>query len=84
MFSASVGLCVPVITCTVITSHRLLPCEFTLVDLTAALSTGVATMSNLAQIRVSDTEERQCRRHDTRLTKSRNTKSEQLRVMPKE
>ena len=36
----------------IITSHTLLPCKFTLVDLMAALNTGVATVSSLAQIRV--------------------------------
>jgi len=36
----------------------LLSCDFTLVDLTTALSTGVATMSSLAQLR----EQRQRRR----------------------
>jgi len=43
------------IKCTIITSHTLLPCDFTLVDLTAALSAGIATMSSLAQLRVWDT-----------------------------
>jgi len=45
----------------------------------------VATMSSLAQLRVQDTKaqkQRQCRRDDARLTKSRNPKSEQLLVMP--
>jgi len=32
------------------TSHTLLPCDFTLVDLMAAWSTGVATMSSLGQL----------------------------------
>ena len=36
----------------IITSHTLLPCKFTLVDLMAALNTGVTTVSSLAQIRV--------------------------------
>jgi len=60
-------------------SPTLLPFDFTLVGLTAALSTGVATMSSLAQLRVQDTEEwRQCRCGDARLTENRNGKSEQL------
>jgi len=46
--------------------------NFTLVNLTAALSTGVhvATMSSLAQLRVWDTKEQRQGRHDARLTKS--------------
>ena len=40
------------ITCAIITSHTLLPCDFTLVDLMAALSTGITTMSNQAQLQV--------------------------------
>jgi len=50
----------PLITCAIITSCTLLLCDFILVDL-AALSTGVATMSSLAQLQVSDIE-KQCRR----------------------
>ena len=42
----------PLIMYTIIMSHTLLPCNFTLVDLTAALSTGVATVSSLAQLQV--------------------------------
>ena len=38
--------------CAIITSHTLLPYDFTLVD----LSTGVATMSSLAQLQVQDAE----------------------------
>jgi len=38
--------------CAIIMSHVLLPCDITLVDLIAALSTGVATMSSLAQLQV--------------------------------
>ena len=42
--------------------HTLLPCDLTLADLTAALSTGVATVSSLAQLRVRDAkQQRQCR-----------------------
>ena len=63
----------------------LLQCEFTLAGLTAALSTGVATMSSLAQIYVRDTKKQmQHRCDDARLTKIRNTRSKQLRVMPTE
>ena len=50
------------IMCAIITSCTLLPCYFTLVDLTAALSTGVATMSSLAQLWVWDIEEQRQRR----------------------
>ena len=39
-----------IITCAIITLRTLLPFNFTLVDLTTALSTGVATMSTLAQL----------------------------------
>ena len=66
-------------------SRTLLPFNFTLVGLTAALSTGVATMSSLAQLRVQDTEEwRQCRCGDARLTENRNAKSKQLLMLPTE
>ena len=44
-------------TCTIITTSTLLPCDFTWVDFAAALSTGAATMSSLAQSQVPDTEE---------------------------
>ena len=72
-------------TCTIITMHALLPCDFTLVDLMSALSTGVATISSLAQLRVGDTgEQRQCRCDDVRLTVSRNARSEQLLMIPTE
>ena len=33
-------------------SCKLLPCDFTLVNFTSALTTGVAAMSNLAELRV--------------------------------
>ena len=56
MFSASVcllvcwsvGLCIPTYH-VILMSCRLLtlPCDFTLVDLTAALSTGVATVTSM-------------------------------------
>jgi len=43
-------------------SRTLLPCDFTLLGLTAALSTGVATKSSLAQLCVWDAKKhRQCR-----------------------
>ena len=46
------------------------------VNLTAALSTGVAIMSSLAQLQVWDTEkQRQCRHDHGRLTESRNARS---------
>ena len=49
------------------------------------LSTGVATMSSLALLQVQHPEkQRQCGHDDTRLTESRNARSEQLLVMPKE
>ena len=55
-------------TYTIITSHKLLPCDITLVDLTAALqfeySTGVATVLSLAQLQVQDAEEQRQRRHE--------------------
>ena len=67
------------------TSHTLLPCDFTLVDLVAAWSTGVATMSSLAQLQFQDTErQRQHRRDDMRPTETGNTGSEQLFMMPTE
>ena len=49
------------------------------------MSTGVATMSSLAQLRVRDTEkQRQDRNDDARLTESGNARSKQLLVMPRE
>jgi len=59
--------------------------NFTLVDLTAALSTGVhvATMSSLAQLRVRDTKEQRQGRHDARLTERGNTRSKRLLMMPR-
>ena len=42
-------LLVDLITCAIIMSCTLLLCDFTLIGLTAALSTGVATMSRLAE-----------------------------------
>ena len=53
-----------IIMCAIIMSHVLLPCDITLVDLTAALSTGVATMSTLAQLQVQ--ERRQLTHKDAR------------------
>ena len=51
----------------------------------AALSTGVATVSSLAQLQVQDTnKQKQCRHNDARLTKSGNTRGEQLLVTPTE
>ena len=41
--------------CAIIMSHTLLPCDFALVNLMAALSTGVASMSSLAQLGVQGT-----------------------------
>ena len=73
------------ITSAIITSHTLLPCDFTLVNLAAALSTDVATMSSLAELRVWDTKkQRQHRCNDTRLTESRNARRKQLLMMPTE
>jgi len=43
----SVGLCIPTYHVILNMSCRLLPCDFTLVDLTAALSTGVATVMGM-------------------------------------
>ena len=81
----SVGwfVCVsPLIMCAIITSCKLLPCNFTVVNLTTALSTGVAVMSSLAQLRVR--EQWQHTWEDMRLTESRNARSEQLLVMTTE
>jgi len=51
----------------------------------AALSAGVATMSNLAQLQVQDTtEQRQQKCDNIRLIKSGNARSEQLFMMPTE
>jgi len=50
---------------------------------TVTLSTGVATMSSLAQLRAHDTtKQRQHRCNNVRLTESGNTRSKQLLVMP--
>ena len=56
-------------------------------NLTAALSTGVATMSSLAQLQVRDTDPEkpnQCRCDGKRLTEIGNARSEQLLMMPTE
>jgi len=58
-------------------SGILLPCDLT-------LSTGVATVSSLAQLQVPDSEkqrQRKRRLNDVGLTKSENARSEQLLVM---
>ena len=53
-----------------------------LIDLTAALRTGVAAMSSLAQLQVRDAKkQRQHGRNKVKLTKSRNGRGEQLLVM---
>ena len=71
--------------CAIITSRTFLACDFTLADLTAAFSTGVATTSSLVELQFQDTEEHmQCRHDNVRLTESRNTRSEQLVVVPTE
>ena len=89
MFSLSVGRLVcgsPLITyqCAIITSCVLLPYAIWLhfSQLTkATLSTDVANMGSLAQLRVWDTEkQRQCRRDDVRPTERGNAKSKQLLV----
>ena len=67
-----------------IMSCTLLPCNYTLLGLTAALSAGVATKSSLAQLCVRDAKKRQHRCDDARLTKSRNGKSKHLLVIPTE
>ena len=52
---------------------------------TAAVSTGLAIIGSLPQLRVRVTEKpKQHRRDDPRLTESRNTRPEQLLVMPTE
>ena len=52
---------------------------------TAALSTGVATMSTLAELQVQDTKkQRQHKQYDVRLAKSGNARCEQVLVMPTE
>jgi len=69
------------IACAIIISHTLLPCDYTLVklaSLTAALSTGVATLSSLAQLRIWS--RGNIGRDDARLTKSGNSRSKQLHV----
>ena len=67
------------ITCAIITSYTLLSCHFTLVDLTAALSSDVAPMSSLAQLQVRDTmKQRQCRHNSVRLFENGNSRSEQM------
>jgi len=68
----------------------MLPCNFTLVDLTAALSTGVCTMSSpAAQLQVClklryRAAEATCICDDVRLTEHGNARSEQIIMMPTE
>lgn len=72
-----------ILTCPIITLHTLLPCDVTLVNLTAALCTSTTT-SCLAQLQVRDInaqKQRQHRPNDARLTKSGNPKSKQLLIM---
>ena len=72
-------------TCAIIISCTLLPCDYTLVklaSLTAALSTGIATLSSLAQLWVWSRGNTGC--DDARLTKSGNSRSKQLLVSPTE
>jgi len=54
------GLCVHTYHAQQVTSHTLLPRDFTSVELTADLSTDVATKSSLTQLWVWETEKRQC------------------------
>ena len=74
------------ITCAIIKSCNIVAMRLNFSRLQmAALSTGVATVSSLAQLRVQDTnKQKQCRHNDTRLTESGNARSEQLLVMPTE
>ena len=74
-------VCLCIYTCHVCKNYilciHLLPCDFILVDLMAALNTGIATMSTTAQLSIWDTEaQRQHRCDDVRLTESRNARSE--------
>ena len=59
MFSASVCLFVGLCICAYYvhnnTSCTWLPCDFTAANLTAALNTGVVTVSSLAKLQVQDT-----------------------------
>ena len=64
------------LSCTRIKSHTLLPCDFISVNLTAALSTGIDTMSSYKFTSRGNT--------DVKLTESGNTSSKQLLVMPTE
>lgn len=72
-----------ILTCPIITLRTSLPCDVTLVNLTAALCTSTTT-SCLAQLQVRDInaqKQRQQRPNDARPTKSGNPKSKQLLVM---
>ena len=75
------------ITCTIIVLCTLLQCNFTLVNLTAALCTGVATVYCESSRTVTSSRypgAEQCRCNNMRLTESKNTRSEQLLLMPTE
>ena len=56
MFVCILAYASELLKCPIITSRKLLPCNDTLINLIAALSTGVATMSSLAHFRAQDTE----------------------------
>ena len=60
---------------------KLLPCDF-ISSILAALSTGAATMSSLAEWDAE--KQRQCKHNSVRLTESGNARSKQLLVMPTE
>ena len=64
------------ITYAVITSHTLLPCDFSLVNWMAALSIGVATMSSLASYELEIP--RSKGNVDARLNESESTRSKQV------
>ena len=69
------------VSCAIFTSRKLLPCDF-ISSVLAALSTGVATMSSLAQWDAE--KQRQCKHNNVRLTEIGNARSQQLLVMPTE
>ena len=85
IFYVCLWLCVPpLITCTIITSRTLLPCDLLWSQLwMAGLSSGIVIMSKLAQLWVQDTEkQRQYRHNNIWLTEGGNTRREQLLMMP--
>ena len=72
------------VTCAIITSRTLLPCDLTILLSTSARLLCVATILWVVyhsyEIEMDTEKQRQCRRDDARLTESGNARSEQLHI----